>query len=219
MELSRQRLQTSLGETSHMTCPRCNGIGHIRSVESSSLHILRILQEEAMKENTAALHAQVPVDVATFLLNEKRSEFHAIEQRLKVNVVLIPNMHLETPNYTVTRLRHDELNQMEPLPASYRMVEQPTESQDTPEAAEAKPVRPQAAVQGITPEQPAPMPEAATPASAAHSCAGAATTHSGSSMSISMTSGRTQSLAVSADETPVRFRTRSRAPEASARRR
>jgi len=164
MELSRQRLQTSLGETSHMTCPRCNGIGHIRSVESSSLHILRILQEEAMKENTAALHAQVPVDVATFLLNEKRSEFHAIEQRLKVNVVLIPNMHLETPTYTVSRLRHDELNQMEPLPASYRMVEQPSESQDAPQAAEAKPVRPQAAVQGITPEQPAPMPEAPAPA-------------------------------------------------------
>jgi len=159
MELSRQRLQTSLGETSHMTCPRCNGIGHIRSVESSSLHILRILQEEAMKENTAAVHAQVPVDVATFLLNEKRSEFHAIEQRLKVNVVLIPNMHLETPNYTVNRLRHDELNQMEPLPASYRMVEHPAETQEEP-AAEAKPARPQAAVQGITPEQPAPMPEA-----------------------------------------------------------
>ena len=119
MELSRQRLQTSLGETSHIACPRCHGTGHIRSIESSALHILRILQEEAMKENTAAVHAQVPVDVATFLLNEKRSEFHAIEQRLKVSVVLIPNIHLETPNYTLTRLRHDELNQMEPLPASY----------------------------------------------------------------------------------------------------
>jgi ribonuclease E len=164
MELSRQRLQTSLGETTHMPCPRCNGIGHIRSVESSALHILRILQEEAMKENTAAVHAQVPVDVATFLLNEKRAEFHALEQRLKVNVVLIPNIHLETPNYTVTRLRHDELNQMEPLPVSYRMVEQPAEAAkaEAP-GAEAKPVRPQAAVQGITPEQPAPMPVEAPP--------------------------------------------------------
>ncbi|MCW5620099.1 MAG: ribonuclease E/G, partial [Burkholderiales bacterium] len=162
MELSRQRLQTSLGETSHMSCPRCNGIGHIRSVESSSLHILRILQEEAMKENTAAVHAQVPVDVATFLLNEKRSEFHAIEQRLKVNVILIPNMHLETPSYAVTRLRHDELNQMEPLPASYRMVEQPTDAREVQETPEPKAVRPQAMVQGITPEQPAPMPVAAS---------------------------------------------------------
>jgi ribonuclease E len=158
MELSRQRLQTSLGETSHMACPRCHGIGHIRSVESSALHILRILQEEAMKENTAAVQAQVPVDVATFLLNEKRSEFHAIEQRLKVSVVLIPNMHLETPNYTVTRLRHDELNQMEPLPPSYRLVEQPAEGEKAAAEAEAKPVRVQAAVQGITPELPAPAP-------------------------------------------------------------
>jgi ribonuclease E len=159
MELSRQRLQTSLGETSHMTCPRCHGTGHIRSVESSALHILRILQEEAMKENTAALHAQVPVDVATFLLNEKRSEFHAIEQRLKVNVILIPNINLETPNYTLARLRHDELNQMEPLPSSYRMVEQPAEAEKTAVAgAEPKPAKPQAAVQGITPGQPAPVP-------------------------------------------------------------
>ncbi|MBM3396119.1 MAG: Rne/Rng family ribonuclease, partial [Betaproteobacteria bacterium] len=109
MELSRQRLQTSLGETSHIACPRCNGIGHIRSIESSALHILRILQEEAMKENAASVRAQVPVDVATYLLNEKRAEFHAIEQRLKVAVVLIPNIHLETPNYNITRLRHDEL--------------------------------------------------------------------------------------------------------------
>jgi ribonuclease E len=162
MELSRQRLQTSLGETSHMACPRCHGTGHIRSVESSALHILRILQEEAMKENTASVQAQVPVDVATFLLNEKRAEFHALEQRLKVSVVLIPNVHLETPNYTVTRLRHDELNQMEPLPPSYQMMEQPTEPEKpgTP-SAEARPQpRPQAAVQGITPEQPAPVPVA-----------------------------------------------------------
>ena len=160
MELSRQRLQTSLGETSHIACPRCHGIGHIRSIESSALHILRILQEEAMKENTAAVHAQVPVDVATYLLNEKRAEFHSIEQRLKVAVVLIPNIHLETPNYNVSRLRHDELNQMEPLPVSYRMVEQPTEHESTgPSAAEQKALKPQAAVQSITPEQPAPMRE------------------------------------------------------------
>jgi ribonuclease E len=162
MELSRQRLQTSLGETSHMSCPRCHGTGHIRSVESSALHILRILQEEAMKENTAAVHAQVPVDVATFLLNEKRSEFHAIEQRLKVSIVLIPNIHLETPNYALTRLRHDELNQMEPLPASYRMMDQPAEPEKpaVPGAEVKPPSRPQAAVQGITPEQPAPVPVA-----------------------------------------------------------
>lgn len=159
LELSRQRLQTSLGETSHIPCPRCHGIGHIRGIESTALHILRILQEEAMKENTAAVHAQVPIEVATYLLNEKRSEFHALETRLKVNVILIPNMHLETPNYTVSRLRHDELNQREPMPASYQMVDAPSETEQTATATTAeRPVRQEAAVKGITPAQPAPVP-------------------------------------------------------------
>ncbi|HKQ23866.1 MAG TPA: Rne/Rng family ribonuclease [Burkholderiales bacterium] len=158
LELSRQRLQTSLGETSHIACPRCHGTGHIRSVESSALHILRILQEEAMKENTAALHAQVPVDVATYLLNEKRNEFHSIETRLKVNVLLVPNVNLQTPNYSVTRLRHDELNVSEIVQPSYKMADIATEVA-APAATVQKPElqRPQAAVQGITPAQPAPM--------------------------------------------------------------
>ena len=158
LELSRQRLQTSLGETSHIACPRCHGTGHIRSIESSALHILRILQEEAMKENTAALHAQVPVDVATYLLNEKRNEFHSIETRLKVNVLLIPNVNLQTPNYSVTRLRHDELNQSEAVQPSYRMVDLATEvAEPAATVPKPEPQRPQAAVQGITPAQPAPM--------------------------------------------------------------
>ena len=109
MELSRQRLRPSLGESSHSPCPRCHGTGHIRGTESTALHILRIMQEEAMKENTAAVNAQVPVDVATFLLNEKRVDLQLIEARHRVSVTLIPNMHLETPNYSVTRLRHDDL--------------------------------------------------------------------------------------------------------------
>ncbi len=158
LELSRQRLQTSLGESSHISCPRCSGTGHIRSVESTALHILRILQEEAMKENTAAVHAQVPIDVATYLLNEKRSEFHLMEQRMKVNVLLIPNSHLETPNYVVTRLRHDELNQSDVTQPSYKLVEVPAEQAESGLATQ-KPevVKPQAAVQGITPAQPAPV--------------------------------------------------------------
>ena len=158
LELSRQRLQTSLGETSHIACPRCHGTGHIRSIESSALHILRILQEEAMKDGTAAVHAQVPIDVATYLLNEKRNEFHSIETRLKVNVLLIPNVGLETPNYTVTRLRHDELNQNDIVLPSYKMADLPVEAV-APSAAVQKPEaqRPQAAVQGITPAQPAPV--------------------------------------------------------------
>lgn len=160
LELSRQRLQTSLGETSHIACPRCSGTGHIRSIESTALHILRILQEESMKENTAAIHAQVPVDVATYLLNEKRNEFHTMEQRLKVNCLLIPNVHLETPNYTVTRLRHDELNQGDSTQPSYRLAEVPPEVTDSGLATQKpEPVRPQPAVQGITPTQPAPIRE------------------------------------------------------------
>ncbi|HSC80529.1 MAG TPA: Rne/Rng family ribonuclease [Chitinolyticbacter sp.] len=158
MELSRQRLQPSLEETSHITCPRCHGNGVIRGIESSALHILRIMQEEAMKENTGAVHAQVPVDVATFLLNEKRAEIHAIEARLKVAVVLIPNIHLETPNYTIQRLRHDELNQVEEILPSYKMMETPAEEGYQPgRAKEEQAKRPEAAVKGITPIQPAPV--------------------------------------------------------------
>ena len=157
LELSRQRLQTSLGETSHIACPRCHGTGHIRSVESSALHILRILQEEAMKENTAALHAQVPVDVATYLLNEKRNEFHSIETRLKVNVLLVPNVNLQTPNYSVSRMRHDELNLSEVVQPSYKMADMATEvAEPAANVQKPEPQRPQAAVQGITPAQPAP---------------------------------------------------------------
>ncbi|MBI4190703.1 MAG: Rne/Rng family ribonuclease [Betaproteobacteria bacterium] len=159
MELSRQRLRPALAESSHIPCPRCHGTGHIRGIESTALHILRILQEEAMKENTGAVHAQVPVDVATYLLNEKRAEFHSIESRLKVNVVLIPNIHLETPNYTVTRLKHEELNQADVPPPSYEMVAMPEKTEAGLPSVQTEPVAPrqEAAVKGITPAQPAPI--------------------------------------------------------------
>ncbi|MDH4191870.1 MAG: ribonuclease E/G, partial [Betaproteobacteria bacterium] len=158
LELSRQRLQPSLEETAHIGCPRCSGTGFIRGTESTALHVLRILQEEAMKENTGAVHAQVPVDVASFLLNEKRPEIQKLEARLKVNIVLVPNSHLETPHYQVQRLRHDELNAMEHVPASYELVQAPAELAEK-EAAEAEPQRErqQAVVTGITPAQPAPI--------------------------------------------------------------
>src|SRR5437764_1534613 len=159
MELSRQRLRPALAESAYIPCPRCHGIGHIRGTESSALHILRILQEEAMKENTAQVVAQVPVDVATFLLNEKRPEIHGIETRFKVNVLLVPNTYLETPNYKVQRLRHDDLNQGEPLPASFDMVERPEEEDIVKQRKEeAREPRQEAAVKGITPSHPAPMP-------------------------------------------------------------
>lgn len=168
MELSRQRLRPSLGESSHSPCPRCHGIGHIRGTESTALHILRIIQEESMKDNTAAVHAQVPVDVATFLLNEKRVDLQLLEARHRVNVLLIPNVHIETPNYTVTRLRHDDLNQSEPLAPSYEMVAMPKEEEKSDGAAEPAAARPEAAVKGITMmQQQAPVSAPAAPVAAA----------------------------------------------------
>jgi ribonuclease E len=156
MELSRQRLQASLEETAHISCPRCSGTGFIRGTESTALHVLRILQEEAMKENTGAVHAQVPVDVSSFLLNEKRAEIQKLEARLKVNIVLVPNPHLETPHYKVQRLKHDELNAMEHVPSSYELVERPEEPKAPGVEEEAKVERQQPVVKGITPDQPAP---------------------------------------------------------------
>ncbi len=170
MELSRQRLQPSLEETAHISCPRCGGTGFIRGTESTALHVLRIIQEEAMKENTGAVHAQVPVDVASFLLNEKRAEIQKLEARIKVNIVLVPNSHLETPHYKVQRLKHDELNQMEHVPTSYELVEQPEDPKALGKDAEPKKERQLAAVQGIVPDQPAPIvpePQARTAAAPA----------------------------------------------------
>lgn len=159
MELSRQRLRPALAETSYIPCPRCSGTGHIRSAESAALHILRILEEEAMKDNTAAVHTQVPVDVATFLLNEKRADIQAIELRHKVNILLIPNIHLETPQHSIVRLRHDELNQDDLQQPSYKMVDVPSDetAKQLTSNGETKAPRQEAAIKGITPDQPAPI--------------------------------------------------------------
>lgn len=158
MELSRQRLQPALSESSYIPCPRCHGVGHIRDTASSALHVLRIIQEEAMKESTAAVHCQVPVDVATFLLNEKRQDIRTIEVRFKVNVLLIPNVHIETPNYEIERLRHDS-EKLDVVKASYELVNKPIDelAMKLPTAAEAKPSRQEPMVKGITPDQPAPI--------------------------------------------------------------
>ncbi|HRK56972.1 MAG TPA: ribonuclease E/G, partial [Burkholderiaceae bacterium] len=159
MELSRQRLRPALSEGSHVTCPRCNGVGVIRDTESSALHVLRILQEEAMKENTAALHAQVPVDVATFLLNEKRADISKIEARLRVSIVLIPNKHLETPHYNIERLKHDD-ERLDTYKASYdRAVSPELETPYRRGAGDAKEAqgRQEAAVKAFVPSSPAPI--------------------------------------------------------------
>ena len=163
MELSRQRLRPAIGEESYTVCPRCNGEGHIRDTESSALHVLRILQEEAMKENTASVVAQVPVDVAAFLLNEKRSEITRIEARFRVEVSVIPNQYLETPHHKIERLKHDDERLDNPR-ASYEQISEPDlESTKKREAQEAKTVKQEPLVKGITPDAPAPL---ATPAPA-----------------------------------------------------
>ncbi|PLC51710.1 ribonuclease E/G [Pollutimonas subterranea] len=160
MELSRQRLRPALNEGSHITCPRCNGTGVVRDAESSALHVLRLLQEEAMKEGTAALHAQVPVDVATFLLNEKRGDITKIESRLKVNLVLIPNKNLETPHHHIERLRHDD-PRIEEIKTSFDLVTQPEEQLTwAPNKALETQTRPEALVKSLPRSQPAPLPTA-----------------------------------------------------------
>lgn len=156
LELSRQRLKPALGESSHVACPRCAGTGVIRGIESTALHVLRIIQEEAMKDNTGEVHAQVPVDVATFLLNEKRAELFGLEERLDVSVLLIPNVHLENPHYEITRVRLDEVE--EDAAPSYKRVSEPeTDENDKPFGGDkVKAARPEPAVKGVHHTQPAP---------------------------------------------------------------
>ena len=156
LELSRQRLKPALGESSHVACPRCAGTGVIRGIESTALHVLRIIQEEAMKDNTGEVHAQVPVDVATFLLNEKRAELFGLEERLDVSVFLIPNTHLENPHYEISRVRTDDVD--EDAAPSYQRVIEPEKDDNVPFGSEkAKAARPEPAVKGVKHTQPAPI--------------------------------------------------------------
>lgn len=107
--MSRQRLSPSLGESSHHVCPRCSGTGTVRDNESLSLSILRLIEEEALKENTQEVHAIVPVPIASYLLNEKRTAVNAIETRQNgVRCVIVPNDQMETPHYSVLRVRKGE---------------------------------------------------------------------------------------------------------------
>jgi len=155
LEMSRQRLRPALSEGSHITCPRCNGTGHIRDTESSALQILRIIQEESMKDNTSAVHVQVPVEVTSFLLNEKRTEITKIELKQRVTVLLVPNRHLETPNYKLERLRHDD-PRLENIQASYTMIEEPNDEVGITRREKAKPKQ-EPVIKGVLPDQPAPV--------------------------------------------------------------
>ncbi len=120
LELSRQRIRPSLGESNHQVCPRCEGTGQIRGIQSSSLSILRIIQEEALKENTEVVHAYLPIESATFLLNEKRHEITGIENRLGTRIQIIPTASLDTPHYKIERLRSEDLDDAGEKP-SYKL--------------------------------------------------------------------------------------------------
>ncbi len=162
MELSRQRLRPALSEGNHVTCPRCNGVGVIRDTESCALQVLRILQEEAMKEGTGAVHAQVPVDVATFLLNEKRNDITKLEARHRVPIVLIPNTHLETPHYHIERLRQDDDRLDDTTPSFNRAEDLEAAVADDPYALksqENKPQRPKQVpvIKNVIDREPAPV--------------------------------------------------------------
>ncbi|WP_394228786.1 ribonuclease E [Pseudoalteromonas spongiae] len=153
LEMSRQRLRPSLGEASQGTCPRCNGQGTVRSNESLALSILRLLEEEAIKDNTSQVNAQVPVPVATYLLNEKRKSVRRIEKRHGCHVVIIPNPHLETPHYEVLRLKKDETIET----VSFDQVQAPEVKTDAIVHAE-KAVKEQPVLQGVVvPSEPAPV--------------------------------------------------------------
>lgn len=161
LEMSRQRLRPSLGESSQIVCPRCKGQGTVRGVESLALSVLRIIEENAMKDKTGRIIARLPVEVATFLLNEKRQILHSVEERQKVSIMLIPVPHMHTPEYEIRRMRTDELP--EEAAASYAMI--PEEVTEEEKADFGTPVTRSAdepAVKFIAP--PAPMPTPVVPA-------------------------------------------------------
>ncbi|WP_089726490.1 ribonuclease E [Candidatus Thiosymbion oneisti] len=145
LEMSRQRLRPSLGESSQLVCPRCRGQGTIRGVESLALSILRIVEEETMKENTGRILVRIPVDVATFLLNEKRRTILEIEQRQDVEIILLPSQLMDTPDYRIERIRTQDMGGTAQGQASYEMTT----------TAEAEPPGPPRRAEAGRPEEPA----------------------------------------------------------------
>ena len=162
LEMSRQRIRPSLGDSSHQVCPRCEGQGHIRSVDSLALSILRLIEEACLKENTQSVQAQLPVDVATYLLNEKRQMILEMEARLQCAVILLPNKHLETPAYRIQRTRTPK-NSDSPRHRSYRQIDPPADFYTRlPVKPAQKTAHNQPKVQNIVPASPAPCAEQKT---------------------------------------------------------
>ena len=174
MEMSRQRLRPALSEGASIPCPRCGGSGHIRDTESSALQILRIIQEESLKDNTASVLCQVPVEVASFLLNEKRTEIAKIELKQRINVLMVPNKTLETPNYKLERLKHDD-PRLDNIEASYKMAEEMEDPTAVTRRSQEPTNKQTPIIKGVLPDAPAPVaipkPESVKPVHAPHHAA------------------------------------------------
>jgi len=167
LEMSRQRLRPSLGETSENVCPRCQGHGTVRGIESTALSILRLLEEESMKDNTGRVLAEVPVEVSTYLLNEKRTSIGEIEARNDVTLLIVANPNLQTPNYTLERIRGSEA--ADHNSNKLKSYELQTDGEDTYSPADPRIEKPaeKAAVSTVVPDGPAPTRrEAPKPAAA-----------------------------------------------------
>jgi len=156
LEMSRQRLRPTLAEGASIPCPRCGGSGHIRDTESSALQILRVIQEESLKDGTAAVFVQVPVEVASFLLNEKRTEITKIELRQRINVLLVPNKSLDTPHYKLERLKHDD-PRLDKLDASYRLAEEIDDVATVTRRSHERANKQEPLIKGVLPDGPAPQ--------------------------------------------------------------
>ncbi len=163
LEMSRQRLRPSLEESTQSICPRCSGAGNIRSVESLALAVLRLVGEEARKDRTAKVIAQLPMDVANYILNEKRDWVQTLQEANGVTVVLLGNPDLETPNYTLRRVRDDEVGLAENAATSYKLIDVKPDISVAYEEIKKQPKTEEAAVSNVLPSTPAPTPAAPPP--------------------------------------------------------
>ena len=167
LEMSRQRLRPTLAEGASIPCPRCGGSGHIRDTESSALQILRIIQEESLKDSTAAVVVQVPVEVASFLLNEKRTEITKIELKQRISVLLVPNKSLDTPHYKLERIKHDD-PRLDHLQASYKLADEVDDVAAVTRRSQERTNKQDPVIKGVVFDTPAPVapakPEPAAPA-------------------------------------------------------
>jgi ribonuclease E len=167
LEMSRQRLRPSLSDSSHEVCPRCQGIGSIRTVESMALAILRLIGEEARKDRTSKVIAEVPVEVATYLINEKREWLRTLEDKSDVELIIVPNLNIDTPEYSIRRVRDDEADLPEVKRLSYQMPT-PAKVPDPAGTREKQAHQEPAAVPTFLPTTPAPIVvQAPAPAAAA----------------------------------------------------